>query len=137
MQETWALPLDQEDSLEKEMATHSNILAWKIPWTQEPGGLQYMGLQRARRDCMCARAHTHIHTLTQLQQGRKSNSVSLIEIPSHETHSLGAVCSLLTPCQAHSSCHAYAAWWWWGGALYSVKVSTSLVNNILNLEHSG
>ena len=36
----------QEDPLEKEMATHSSILAWKIPWTEEPGGLQSMGLQR-------------------------------------------------------------------------------------------
>ena len=38
-------------SLEKEMATHSSILAWKIPWTMEPGGLQYMGLQRVGHDC--------------------------------------------------------------------------------------
>ena len=55
----WALSLGQEDSLEKEMATHSNILAWKIPWTQEPGGLQYIGLQRVRHDCMCTHTHTH------------------------------------------------------------------------------
>ena len=39
MQETWVRSLGQEDSLEKEMATHSNILAWEILWTQEPGGL--------------------------------------------------------------------------------------------------
>ena len=45
MQETWVPSLDQEDPLEKEMATHSNILAWKIPCTEEPGGLQSMGLQ--------------------------------------------------------------------------------------------
>ena len=38
--------LGQEDPLEKEMATHSNILAWEIPWTEEPGGLQTMGWQR-------------------------------------------------------------------------------------------
>ena len=38
--------LGQEDILEKEMATHSSILAWRIPWTEEPGGLQSMGLQR-------------------------------------------------------------------------------------------
>ena len=40
MQETQVQPLGQEDLLEKEMATHSSILAWKIPWTEEPGGLQ-------------------------------------------------------------------------------------------------
>ena len=47
MQETWIQPLGQEDPLEKEMATHSSILAWKILWTEEPGGLQSMGLQES------------------------------------------------------------------------------------------
>ena len=46
MQETWVRSLGQEDPLEKEMATHSSILAWEILWTEEPGGLQSMGLQR-------------------------------------------------------------------------------------------
>ena len=46
MQGTWALSLGQEDPLEKDMTTHSSILAWKIPWTEEPGRLQSMGLQR-------------------------------------------------------------------------------------------
>ena len=45
MRETQVQPLGQEDPLEKEMATHSSILAWKIPWTEEPAGLQFMGLQ--------------------------------------------------------------------------------------------
>ena len=47
MQETWVLSLGQEDPLEKEMATCSSILAWRIPWTEEPGGLQS---QRADHD---------------------------------------------------------------------------------------
>ena len=46
MQETQVQSLGQEDPLEKKMATHSSILACKIPWTEEPGGLQSMGLQR-------------------------------------------------------------------------------------------
>ena len=46
MQETQVQSLGGEDPLEKEMATHSGILAWKIPWTEEPGRLQSMGLQR-------------------------------------------------------------------------------------------
>ena len=46
LQETWVQLLGQEDSLEKGMATHSNILASRIPWTKEPGGLQFMGSQR-------------------------------------------------------------------------------------------
>ena len=50
MQETGLQSLGQEDPLEKEMVTHSNILAWKIPWTEEPDGLQSVGLQRVRYD---------------------------------------------------------------------------------------
>ena len=50
MQETWVQSLGQEDLLEKEMATHSSTLAWKIPWTQEPGGLQSMGSLRVGQD---------------------------------------------------------------------------------------
>ena len=50
MQETWAQPLGQEDPLEEEMATHPSILAWRIPWTEEPGGLQSMGPQRVTHD---------------------------------------------------------------------------------------
>ena len=45
-QETWVQSLGQEDPLEKEAATHSSILAWEIPWMEEPGGLQSMGSQR-------------------------------------------------------------------------------------------
>ena len=50
MRETWIQSLGQEDLLEKEMATHSSILAWKIPWMEEPGRLQSMGSQRVRHD---------------------------------------------------------------------------------------
>ena len=48
MQETQVLSLGWEDPLEEGMTTHSSILAWRIPWTEEPGGLQSMGLQRVR-----------------------------------------------------------------------------------------
>ena len=50
VQETWVQSLGQEELLEKEMATHSSILAWGIPWTEEPGGLQSVGLQRVGHD---------------------------------------------------------------------------------------
>ena len=50
IQETWVRSLGQEDPLEKEMATHSSILAWRIPWTEEPGSLQSMGSQRVGHD---------------------------------------------------------------------------------------
>ena len=48
--ETWVQPLGREDPLEKEVATHSSVLAWKIPWTEEHVRLQSMGLQRVRHD---------------------------------------------------------------------------------------
>ena len=50
MQETWVQSLGREDPLEKEMATHSSILAWRIPWMEEPGRLQSMGSQRVGHD---------------------------------------------------------------------------------------
>ena len=51
MQETRVRSLGQKDPLEKEMATHSSILAWRIPWREEPGRLQSMGSQRVGHDC--------------------------------------------------------------------------------------
>ena len=50
MRETWVRSLGREDLLEKEMATHSSVLAWKIPWMEEPGRLQSMGSQRVGHD---------------------------------------------------------------------------------------
>ena len=56
-QEMRVWPLGQEDPLEEEMATHSSNLAWEIPGTEEPGGLQWLGWQRVRHNW----AHTHVH----------------------------------------------------------------------------
>ena len=50
VQETWVSSLGWEDPLEEGMATHSSILSWRIPWTEEPGGLQSMGSQRVQHD---------------------------------------------------------------------------------------
>ena len=58
MQETWAWSLGQEDPLEKGMATHSSILAWRIPWTEEPGSLQSMGSQWVRHDQVSPTVYT-------------------------------------------------------------------------------
>ena len=51
MQDTWVQSLGQEDFLEQEMATHSSIFAWRIPWTEEPVDLQSMGSQKVQHDC--------------------------------------------------------------------------------------
>ena len=58
--EIWVQSLGQEDLLEKEMATHSSILAWKIPWVEEPGGLQFMGSQTVRHDFTFTLSQVHI-----------------------------------------------------------------------------
>ena len=80
MWETWVQSLDQEDPLEKGMATHSILPAWRIPWTEEPGGLQSMGLQRVRHSWT---ANTHTHNPLQTQ------------LPSRETDGMMCVCSTL------------------------------------------
>ena len=59
MQETWIWSLGQEDPLEKEMATHASILAWEIPWTEEPGGLVHGIAKRAGHDWATKHAHAH------------------------------------------------------------------------------
>ena len=61
MQETWAPSLDQEDPLEKHMATHASTLAWRIPWADKPGGLQSMELQRDTTEATNTHTHTHTH----------------------------------------------------------------------------
>ena len=63
MQETWVQTPRREDLLEKEMATHSNILAWKIPWMEEPGRLQSIGLQRDGHDWATSHIHEGLRTI--------------------------------------------------------------------------
>ena len=57
MQQTQVQSLGWEDPLDEGLATHSSILVWRIPWTEEPGGLQFMGLQRVRHNWL---AHTNL-----------------------------------------------------------------------------
>ena len=68
MQEAGVGSLGQEDPLEKEMATRSSILAWRIPWTEEPGGLQSMGSQRVRR-YLARSTHGTLYLLERLLSG--------------------------------------------------------------------
>ena len=60
--ETWVLSLGWEDLLEGEMATHPSVLAWRMPWTEEPGGLQYLTSQRAGRDLAAEHTQGTIRT---------------------------------------------------------------------------
>ena len=63
MRETRVRSLGRDDPLEKEMATHSSILAWRIPWTEERGRLQSMGLQRVGHDCVTSLSLSQRETL--------------------------------------------------------------------------
>ena len=72
IQETWVRALGQKDPLEKVVVTHSRILAWRIPWTKEPGGLQSMGSQRVRHDW-------ETNTLTFTLQVNTSQETNLCE----------------------------------------------------------
>ena len=71
----WAGSLTQEDPLEKEMATHSSILAWEVPWTKEPGGLQSMGLQWVGQSL----ATKHHHHLSLETSGGKEEQKVLLD----------------------------------------------------------
>ena len=68
-QETQVQSLDQEDLLEKEMATHSSILAWEIPWTEEPGGLQSMESQRVRHELATEQQEEVVEQTVSLAKG--------------------------------------------------------------------
>ena len=61
IQEMWVQSLVQENLLEEEMATHSSILAWKVPWTEEPGGLQSTGSQSVRHDSAHMQQHQQFY----------------------------------------------------------------------------
>jgi len=66
VRETRVRSLGWEDPLEKEMATHSSTLVWKIPWTEEPGRLQFMGLQRVGHDRATSRSRLDLRCVTQI-----------------------------------------------------------------------
>ena len=76
MQETWVWSLGWEDPLEKEMVTHSSILAWRIPWMEKPGKLQSMGLQRVRHDWATSLTHSFTHSLVAQEYSREFTSLS-------------------------------------------------------------
>ena len=83
MQETQVLFMGQEDALEKEMATHSSILAWRILWTEEPGGLQSMGLQELNmtewlnHSNILGQTNTFIITVISQNPGRTRGTIPL------------------------------------------------------------
>ena len=83
LRETWVWSLGQEDPLEKEMTTHSSILAWRITWTEEPGGLQSTGSQRVGHDWRTSLPLSYIHTHIYIASYEDSHilNVSFTNIP--------------------------------------------------------
>ena len=76
MQETQVQCLGQEDPLEEGMATHSSILAWEIPWVEEPGGLPSLGSQRVGHDWVIKHTHTHTHKISWLKNEKEGRHIS-------------------------------------------------------------
>ena len=70
MQEMQVPSLGREDALKEGMATHSSILAWKIPWTEEPGRLESIGVAKSETQLSLTHTHTHTHTHTDACQDR-------------------------------------------------------------------
>ena len=85
MWETWVWSLGQQDPVEKEMATHTSTLAWKIPWTEEPCKLQSMGLQRVGHHWATSLKHS-----INLQQNTHSSQVHREHFPGFDTHMMGS-----------------------------------------------
>ena len=75
--ETWVHSMGQEDTLEKEIVTHSSILALEIPWTEEPGGLQSMGSQRVRHDLENRRTSTNLGNTIASKRSREGSGTPL------------------------------------------------------------
>ena len=95
-QETWVWSLSWEDPLEKGMATHSSILAWRIPWTEEPDGLQFTGSQRVGQDWVTnthKHTHTHIHTHTQ-ESPRRFVNLQMLDPTTRDSDLVDLACCL-------------------------------------------
>ena len=128
-QETWFGSLGQGRSLEKEMATHSSVFAWKIQWTEEPGGLQFMGLQRVRQDW--TRTHhatlptapsTFVPDQTQLLQGLLLEPHPQVpQVPTCGGSSESALEVLLVPAW-EPGCLCFAALSWQGAGKQQVAM---------------
>ena len=95
MQETQVQFLNREDPLEKEMAAHSSILAWEIPWTVEPGGLKSMGSEK----------ESHTKKDTQLSDYTTTNErIKLLQPPEPKCHMYAFICSLSHHREVGGSC---------------------------------
>ena len=121
MQETWVRFLGWEDPLEQEIAIHSSILAWEIPWTEEPGGLWSMELKRIRHDLAIKQqySHTHTHTRTHTTSSLSTDELLFksqylgsslvaqwqrIHLPKQETQVQSLIQEKPTCCRATSPC---------------------------------
>ena len=83
MQETQVQSLGGEDPLEKEMATHSNILAWEIPWTEEPGGLQSIGWQKSQTQLSDKQQQSSLHNAAFVSAAQRCESAICIHTSPH------------------------------------------------------
>ena len=107
LRETWVPSLCWEDALEERMAIHSSILAWRIPWTEEPGRLQFMESQRVGHDwATYTHTHTHTHTHTAAVHGVAKSWTRLSDLNTHTHESvLHPLCHIAQNLDGMKSCH--------------------------------
>ena len=98
MQEMRVGSLGQEDPLEKEMATHSSTLAWGIPWTEEPGGLQSMGSQRAGHDLASTQQQQYKVFLPMVSLDSSASFLSQVSLFKNKSDNINFVVTSLTSC---------------------------------------
>ena len=105
MQEIWVRSRSREDPLEKEVPTHTSILAWEIPWTQEPGGLQSMESQRVRHDLLAKQQQHNIYSKVP-----KSRYPFITQIKRHTRSSTLEGSHLCLPAITPRNVHCINAW---------------------------
>ena len=134
MQEMQAGSLGQEDPLEKEIATHSSILAWEIPWTEEPVRLQSTGSQRVGHDS--EHTHTYVPSLLDLpprhpppHTSRSSQSTKLSSLyhtaGSHYLHTVVCICQCYSPSLVHPPLPHPGATCWFSTSLHLYSCSAN------------
>ena len=139
MQETWVWFLGGEDPLKKEMATHSNTLTWKIPWTEESGRLQSMGSQRVRQDwanslslSCCLSLATHLKDVKTQKLAPRLSEFAVVSICTAITDIFSPLkvqekeTSFLNWCSMESSCMKYCLWLWRMGRILTEQAKYTM-----------
>ena len=136
VQETWVQSLSQEDPLEKEMATHSSILAWRIPWREEPSRLQSMDSQRVRHDWATSLylgiSWTGNHTIMAQQEGGKQR----LKVPAASHQVMSWLREVRMGSRVGSPWEQVQSWHLWSSKDWSLFHQLSYIKSLQRLQVS-